>query len=160
MFAPGPATRPALPFFELLLRSTNSADSRHVLFGVLHPADEFVARQNGDVLPRGERRRVGDQRRAKVRRQLVHRPTWHSWTTHVARVAARSEDLPPWTTRRGLSLAGLRRLIGKGSRSVTPGTGSRGDLNRSRGRGRRRSSHAANILDVLGPCSLGLCHEY
>jgi hypothetical protein len=82
MRAAWPAARPTLAFLELLLGSTNAALSSRLLLGVLHPADELVAREGRDVPPGIERRAVGDQRLAQVSRKLVNDPTGHSRAAH------------------------------------------------------------------------------
>ena len=99
--APRPATGPALAFFQLLQRPANpTLPSPSAAW---HPrrADELVARQRRDVLPRSERRGVGDQRLAQVRGSSAHYPTGHSLAAHEATVArqrvARAEEcrVPP-----------------------------------------------------------------
>src|SRR5437762_919591 len=75
VLAPRPAAGPTLAFFELLLRPPNAALPGHLLLGVLDPADELVASQRRDVLPRIECRGVRDERLAQVNRKLVHHPT-------------------------------------------------------------------------------------
>src|ERR1700761_7215981 len=86
MLAARPATGPALALFQLLLGAANATLSSHVLLGILDPADEFVARQGRDVLPRSQHLGVGDQRLAQVCRQLVHPPAGHSLAAHRARL--------------------------------------------------------------------------
>src|ERR1700730_14138241 len=82
MFAPRPAARSALAFFELLLGSADAPLSGRLLLGVINPADELVARQGGDVLPGSECRGVGDQRLAQVCGQLVYHPAGYSRAAH------------------------------------------------------------------------------
>ena len=89
-----PATGPALAILQLLLGPANAAFSGHVPLGVLHPADELVARQGRDVLPGLECRGVGDQRLAQIRGQLVHHPTGDSPGAHRATVAGRTTHRP------------------------------------------------------------------
>jgi hypothetical protein len=86
VLASRPAAGSALTFFQFLLGAADSSLTGRLLLGILDPADEFVARQGCDVLPRGQCRGVGDQRRAEVCGQLVHHPTWHSLGAHAARV--------------------------------------------------------------------------
>src|SRR5205814_666418 len=62
VLAPRPAAGPALAFLQLLLGPANAALSGHLLLGIRDPADELVAGQRRDVLPRIECRGVGDQR--------------------------------------------------------------------------------------------------
>jgi hypothetical protein len=57
------------------------------LLGVLDPADELIAGESGDVLPEGERRRVGDQSLAQVFRKLVYDPTGYSLAAHETTLA-------------------------------------------------------------------------
>jgi hypothetical protein len=64
-----------LTVFEFFLRAADATFSRRGLFGVEHPADELVAGQRGDVLPRREGGCVGDQRSAQLGRHLVHDST-------------------------------------------------------------------------------------
>ena len=54
MLAPGPAARPAHALLELLLRPADAPFTGLLLLGVLDPADELVARQRRDVLPRSQ----------------------------------------------------------------------------------------------------------
>src|ERR1044072_6680960 len=49
--APGPAARPAHAFLQLFPRTADSTFPGLLLFGVLDPADELVARQWRDVSP-------------------------------------------------------------------------------------------------------------
>ena len=82
VLAPRPAAGPALAFLQLLLGPANAAFTRHLLLGILDPADELVAGQGRDVLPGIECRGAGDQRLAQVRGQLVHHPAGHSLAAH------------------------------------------------------------------------------
>src|SRR4051794_38575252 len=66
MLAPGPAAGPPLARLQLLLRPADATFSCRRLLGILDPADELVARQGRDVLPRIEGRRVGEQHLAQV----------------------------------------------------------------------------------------------
>ncbi len=68
VLAPRPAARPSLTFLQFLLGPANAALSSHLLLGILDPANELVARQGRDVFPSIERRAVGDQCLAQVRR--------------------------------------------------------------------------------------------
>src|SRR3712207_7270885 len=70
--APGPAAGAALPLLELLPRPADAAFSGRLLFGVLHPADELVARERRDVRPGSERRRAGHQDRKSTRLNSSH----------------------------------------------------------------------------------------
>jgi len=88
VFTSGPAAGPALTVFEFFLRAADATFSCRGLFGVEHPADELVAGQRGDVLPRRERGRVGDQRSAQVGRHLVHDATWYALAEHRITVTA------------------------------------------------------------------------
>lgn len=88
--ASGPTTGPTLPLLQLLFGPANSSLSCRVLLGVFDPADEFVASQRGDVLPRVQRRGMSDQFRAKVRGKFVHHPARYSLRAHVARVIGRA----------------------------------------------------------------------
>ena len=85
--APRPATGSTLTFLELLLCSTYTAFSGHLLLGILDPADELVAGERCDVLPCIEGGGVGDQRQAQVPWKPVHHPTGHSLAAHTATVA-------------------------------------------------------------------------
>src|SRR4051794_18732809 len=86
--APGPAAGSTLAFFELLLGPANTARPGRLLLGILDPADELVAGQRRDVLPRIEYRAIGDERLAQVSGKLVHPPTGHSHVAHGVRVPA------------------------------------------------------------------------
>src|SRR3954447_23834722 len=88
VLAPRPAAGPALPFLELLLGPANAALSRLLLLRVLDPADELVAGQRRDVVPRVERVRIGGQRVTQVWWELVHHATGHSRTAHTCTVVA------------------------------------------------------------------------
>jgi hypothetical protein len=68
MRTPGPTTRSTLALFQFLFRSPNATGSRHLLFGVFHPTDEFVAGEGRDVLPRVHRHRIGDECLSQVTR--------------------------------------------------------------------------------------------
>src|SRR6185295_12131161 len=81
-----PAAGPALALFELLPGPADATRPGRLLLGILDPADELVARQRRDVLPRIERRVAGDQHLAQVRGQLVHDSTGHSLAAHTATV--------------------------------------------------------------------------
>jgi hypothetical protein len=85
--APRPATGPTLAFLQLLLGSANAAFSGHLLLGIDDPADELVARQRRDVPPGTERRGVGDERLAQVKRKLVDNPAGHSFAAHKTTLA-------------------------------------------------------------------------
>src|SRR5437899_566927 len=76
------AAGPTLALLELLLGPANSAFSRHLLLGILDPADELVAGQRRDVLPDIECCRVGDQRITQVAWKFVHHPTGQSRAAH------------------------------------------------------------------------------
>jgi hypothetical protein len=47
-----PTTRTALTLFKFLLRATNSSLTRDVALRIVDPADELIASQGRDVLPR------------------------------------------------------------------------------------------------------------
>src|SRR5580698_3812094 len=82
MRTPGPTTGSALAFFQLLFRSPDAALSRRLLFGVLDPTDELVARQRRDIHPRVHRRGIGDEGLAQIRRQLMHHSSGKARRTH------------------------------------------------------------------------------
>jgi hypothetical protein len=50
--APWPTTRPTLTFLQFLLGPANAAFPGDLLFRILYPADELIAGQWSDVLPR------------------------------------------------------------------------------------------------------------
>src|ERR1700684_4387882 len=87
MLAPWPATRPPLTFLQLLLRPAYAAFSGHLLLGVLNPANELVPSQGSDVLPRIERREIGDQRFSQISWKFVHDPARDSLAAHEPTVA-------------------------------------------------------------------------
>src|SRR5260370_20459201 len=64
VLATRPAARPAQALLELLLGPADAALSGRLLFGVIDPADELVARQRRDVLPSRQCRRICKQRLA------------------------------------------------------------------------------------------------
>jgi len=78
MLASWPAAGSPLSLLELLLSSADASFSGGVALGIFDPADELVARERRDVLPRVERNRVDDQRLTQVSWKLVHHPTGHS----------------------------------------------------------------------------------
>ena len=88
VFASGPAAGPALTVFEFFLRAADATFSCRGLFGVEHPADKLITGQRGDVLPRRERGRVGDQRSAQLGRDLVHDCTWYALAEYRITVTA------------------------------------------------------------------------
>src|SRR5258705_11633460 len=104
VLAPGPATWPALAFFQLLPRPANAALSGHLLLGILDPADELIARQGRDVLPGGECRGGICQGLAQVRGKFVHHPTGHALAAHRARVTL--GPAPPADRAAGLRSSG------------------------------------------------------
>jgi hypothetical protein len=91
VLAPRPAAGPALAFLQLLLGPPNAALSGPVLLGILDPADELVAGQGRDVLPRIECRSARDQRLAQVRGQLMHHPAGHFLAAHMPMVVSRGQ---------------------------------------------------------------------
>jgi len=94
MFAPGPTARPALALFKFFLRSADASLSGLVLFGVLHPTDELVARQRRDVLPGVERSNVGRESSTQVGGKLVNYSAGHPLAPHEATVARPSNATP------------------------------------------------------------------
>src|ERR1700753_2926182 len=89
MLASRPAAGPAHAFLEFLLGPANATLPGRGLLGVLDPADELVACQRRDVLPRRPWRGIAEQRLAQVGRQLVHHPARYSRAAHRARVTRR-----------------------------------------------------------------------
>src|SRR6478735_114999 len=87
VLAPGPAAGPALALLQFFLGAADASCAGRVLLGIFDPADELVARQRRDVLPRIECGGIVDQGAAQVGRQLVHHPTRHSLAAHEATVA-------------------------------------------------------------------------
>jgi hypothetical protein len=87
MVAPRPAARPSHAFLELLLRSANAPLAGLLLLRILDPADELVARERSDVVPRVERRAIGDERLPQIVRELVHDATRDSLSFHAINVA-------------------------------------------------------------------------
>src|SRR5580692_8652385 len=92
MRTPGPTTWATLALLQFFLGASNTTLSRHLLFGVLHPTDELVARQWRDVHPRVHRRSIGDERLTQVRRQLVHHSSGNARRTHDAFFFTRGAD--------------------------------------------------------------------
>lgn len=80
-----------MSLFQFLLGPANTALSGLGLLGILDPADEFVARQGRDVVPRREGCGVGNQGRSQVGRQLVHHPAGDPLIAHRPTVAADSK---------------------------------------------------------------------
>jgi hypothetical protein len=89
MLAPRPAARSTLALLQFLLGAANASFARLLLLRILDPADELIAREGRDVLPRGQRRVVADQRRAQIGWQLVHDTTRHSRAVHHAKIIQR-----------------------------------------------------------------------
>jgi hypothetical protein len=83
VLAPRPAARSTLAFLKFLLRPTDAALSGGVLLGILDPADELVARQGRDVVPRSECHGVCHQRLPQIRREGVNHPTRNSLAAHA-----------------------------------------------------------------------------
>src|SRR6185312_9555754 len=94
VLAARPAARSAHAFLQFFLGSPDAAFARFLLLGVFDPADELVARQRRDVLPRRERGGVADQCGSQVRGQLVHDAARHSLAAHEVRVAADGSSVP------------------------------------------------------------------
>jgi hypothetical protein len=86
MLASRPAAGSPLAFFEFLLGPANATLSGWLLLGVFDPTDELVARQRGDVVPGGKCRGISEQRRAQIRRQLVHDSAGYLLAAHRDRV--------------------------------------------------------------------------
>ena len=103
---PWPAAWPTLAFFQFLLGPTNAPVPRHLLLGVLDPADELVAGQGRDVRPDIERHGIGDQCPSQVRRKLVDHPAGYASTARGYRMGVRrsSHRLVPCPTRIGPGL--------------------------------------------------------
>src|SRR5579863_10461421 len=80
--ATGPTTGSPHAVFQLLLSSPDAALTGLLLLGLLDPADELVAGERRDVVPRRERRRVLDEGQAQVPRELVDHTTGHARTAH------------------------------------------------------------------------------
>ena len=91
MLTPWPAAGPALALFEFFAGAAHPAFSRLLLLGVLHPADELVARQGRDVLPGVERSNTGNQSMARIVGKFVRYPTGHPLASHEATVAGTRE---------------------------------------------------------------------
>ena len=87
MAASRPAARAALTFFEFLLGPSNAAITSDLLLGILDPADELVAGQRRDVVPRIERHGVPEESVAQICGELVHHTTGHSPTAHNTKIA-------------------------------------------------------------------------
>jgi hypothetical protein len=86
MGAAWPTTRTALTVFELFLRAPDSSLSRDVLLRIVHPADELIAGQGRDVLPRIQCRSVDQQRTSQVGRKFVYHAAWYSLNAHGTRL--------------------------------------------------------------------------
>ena len=82
VLAAGPAAGSTLAFFEFFLGATDTTFSSRELFGILDPADEFVASQGRDVIPRRQRTGIGRQCPSQVRGQFVYDAAGHPWTAH------------------------------------------------------------------------------
>jgi hypothetical protein len=90
MCTAGPATGPALTLFQFLLGSTNPPLARYVLFGIINPADELIASERSDVIPRIECWSVGHERTAQIWREFMHYATRYSLSAHGTRLTAAS----------------------------------------------------------------------
>jgi hypothetical protein len=75
VLAPRPAAGSTLAFLQLLLSPANAALSGQLLLGLLDPADELVAGQRRDVVPRIKSDGVGRQRLPHVCWKVVHHAT-------------------------------------------------------------------------------------
>src|SRR5687768_8461477 len=68
------ASRPPLPLAQALAPPAEPLRPRLSLLRGLHPADPFVARQRGDVLPRRQRLPIARQRVPQLVRKVMHDP--------------------------------------------------------------------------------------
>ncbi len=107
------ATRPAAgsthTLFQLFLGAADATLARLLLLGVFDPADELVAGQGSDVLPRRQRRVVVEQRRSQVGRKFVHHPpTGYRFRAHSNRLASPE---PERVTRGGRSRYRMQDLF-------------------------------------------------
>jgi hypothetical protein len=71
-----PATRPFLAFEQLLTGALDAALTGFRLFGIIHPADEFIATERCQFLPKIKQRRVGFDSTAQIILRLMHRSVW------------------------------------------------------------------------------------
>lgn len=74
MLAPGPAAGPPHALLQFLAGAADTALAGLGLFGVLDPADEFVARQGSNAPPGGQRDIADGQSVAQVIREFVYCP--------------------------------------------------------------------------------------
>ena len=84
----GPTTRSALTLFEFFLRPANTSLASDILLCIVNPADEFVASERRDVLPRIERGSVNQQRTSQIGRKFVDDSAWNSLRAHGPRLTA------------------------------------------------------------------------
>ena len=96
MLAAWPAARAALTFLELLLGSPNATLPGGDLLGVFNPADELIACQRRDVVPRRKRGVVGGKCHAQVGWKVVHHSTRDAPTSHASMLSKQKErtDVP------------------------------------------------------------------
>jgi hypothetical protein len=66
MRAAGPAARPALSLHKPRARPLDPPAPCFRLFGILDPADPLITRERRNILPRGQRSRVGRQGLAQI----------------------------------------------------------------------------------------------
>jgi hypothetical protein len=67
MNAPNPATRPALAFKQFLNSSFNTALSGFNLFGIFHPTDKLIAREQRNIFPSSMGFIAGKKRLSQIR---------------------------------------------------------------------------------------------
>jgi len=105
MRAAGPTARPAHALFQLRLHALDVLLSGFRFLHRDHPADPFIARERRNVLPRGPRRRVGNKRRAQIRRELVYDAAGDRFFAHQHAAERKTETglprLEPERARRG-----------------------------------------------------------
>jgi hypothetical protein len=89
VLAPRPAAGPAFALLKLFLGTADAALSGFFLLGVFDPADELVACQRRDVLPRRERGVVADERGTQVGGKVVDDTARNLLTAHEGQGSGR-----------------------------------------------------------------------
>lgn len=84
--ATDPAAGSALAFLQLLAGSRDAGQSGLGLFGIVDPANEFIAAKRREVLPQLKNSRVVLQRSLQISLRLVHR-AMRKFRLHIFRLS-------------------------------------------------------------------------
>ena len=83
--AAGPATRPALSFFEARAHLLHVVPSGFRLLDIGNPADPFIAREGREVFPFCQRGGVGSESVSQIHRYAVYRAGGDRFSRHFPR---------------------------------------------------------------------------